>query len=58
VGRLTDIGIDDKFMKQAAGALTPGQAALCVLVSKVSADKGSAHHGDLRWQGAAHEPDD
>ena len=38
-GRLTDIGIDDKFMKQAAGALTPGQAALCVLVRKVTADK-------------------
>jgi uncharacterized membrane protein len=26
-------------MKQAAGALTPGQAALCVLVRKVTADK-------------------
>ena len=38
-GRLTDIGIDDKFMKQAAGALMPGQAALCVLVRKVTADK-------------------
>ena len=38
-GRLTDIGIDDNFMKQAAGALTPGQAALCVLVRKVTADK-------------------
>jgi uncharacterized membrane protein len=34
-GRLTDIGIDDNFMKQAAEALTPGQAALCVLVPKV-----------------------
>ncbi len=30
-GRFRDIGIDDKFMKDAAGALTPGQAALCVL---------------------------
>ena len=38
-GRYTDIGIDDNFMKQAAGALTPGQAALCVLVRKVTADK-------------------
>jgi uncharacterized membrane protein len=38
-GRLTDIGIDDNFMKQAAGALAPGQAALCVLVRKVTADK-------------------
>jgi len=38
-GRLTDIGIDDKFMKDAASALTPGQAALCVLVRRVTADK-------------------
>ena len=38
-GRLTDIGIDDKFMKDAAAALTPGQAALCVMVRKVAADK-------------------
>ena len=38
-GRFKDIGIDDKFMKDAAGALTPGQAALCVLVRKVTADK-------------------
>ena len=38
-GRFTDIGIDDKFMKEAAGALVPGQAALCVLVRKVAADK-------------------
>jgi uncharacterized membrane protein len=38
-GYLTDVGIDDKFLKQAAEALTPGQAALCVLVRKVTADK-------------------
>jgi uncharacterized membrane protein len=38
-GRSKDIGIDDDFMKAAAGALTPGQAALCVLVRKVTADK-------------------
>jgi uncharacterized membrane protein len=33
-GRFTDIGIDDNFMKEAAGTLTPGQAALCVLVAQ------------------------
>lgn len=47
-GYLTDIGIDDKFLKQAAQALTPGQAALCVLVRKVTADKvlpAMAHFG-------------
>lgn len=38
-GRFTDIGINDEFMKQAAGALSPGQAALCVLVRSVTADK-------------------
>jgi uncharacterized membrane protein len=38
-GYLTDIGIDDKFLKDAAQALTPGQAALCVLVRSVTADK-------------------
>lgn len=38
-GHFTDIGIDDKFMKDAASALAPGQAALCVLVRKVTADK-------------------
>jgi uncharacterized membrane protein len=38
-GRLRDIGINDQFMKDTAAALTPGQAALCVLVRKVTADK-------------------
>jgi uncharacterized membrane protein len=38
-GYFTDIGIDDKFVKSAADALSPGQAALCVLVRKVTADK-------------------
>ena len=38
-GRFRDIGISDQFMKDAAAALTPGQAALCVLVRKVTADK-------------------
>lgn len=38
-GRLTDIGIDDKFIKQATEALAPGHAALCVMVRSVTADK-------------------
>jgi uncharacterized membrane protein len=38
-GRFTDVGIDDKFMKDAAAALTPGQAALCLMIRKVTADK-------------------
>jgi uncharacterized membrane protein len=38
-GYLTDVGIDDKFLKEAGEALSPGQAALCVLIRKVTADK-------------------
>jgi len=38
-GRFRDVGISDQFMKDAAAALTPGHAALCVLVRKVTADK-------------------
>lgn len=38
-GKFTDLGIKDQFMKDTAAALTPGQAALCVLVRKVTADK-------------------
>jgi len=38
-GHFTDIGIDNNFMKDAAVALAPGQAALCVMVRKVTADK-------------------
>lgn len=38
-GYLTDVGIDDAFVKSAAESLQPGQAALCVLVRKVTADK-------------------
>ncbi len=47
-GYLTDVGLDDKFLKDAAGSLAPGQAALCVLVRKVTADKvlpAMAHFG-------------
>src|SRR5436190_24140508 len=38
-GYLTDIGIDDKWMKETAAAIQPGTAALFVLVRKVTADK-------------------
>ena len=49
-GYLTDVGIDDKFLKEAGQALAPGQAALCVLVRKVTADKvlpAMAHFGGV-----------
>ncbi|MBV8575984.1 MAG: DUF1269 domain-containing protein [Acetobacteraceae bacterium] len=38
-GRLTDFGINDQFMKEAAQALEPGTAGLFVLIRKVTADK-------------------
>jgi len=38
-GALTDVGIDDKFMKDLAGTLKPGSSALFVLVSKATPDR-------------------
>lgn len=38
-GRLTDIGISDKMMKELAESFKPGSAALFVLIKKVTADK-------------------
>jgi uncharacterized membrane protein len=38
-GALSDIGIDDHFMKDLASALQPGSSALFVLVRKATPDK-------------------
>jgi uncharacterized membrane protein len=38
-GALTDIGIDDKFMKELAASLQPGSSVLFVLVRKSTPDK-------------------
>ncbi len=38
-GALTDIGIDDNFMKELAGTLQPGSSALFVLVRKMTPDR-------------------
>ena len=38
-GKLADIGIDDKFMKELSETLQPGHSALFVLVRKVTPDK-------------------
>jgi uncharacterized membrane protein len=38
-GALTDIGINDRWMKDVAAAIQPGTAALFLLIRKVTADK-------------------
>ncbi|HKD74116.1 MAG TPA: DUF1269 domain-containing protein, partial [Ktedonobacterales bacterium] len=38
-GALTDVGINDAKMKQAAQALQPGQAGLFLLIRKMTTDK-------------------
>lgn len=38
-GKLTDVGINDQFMKDAASALQPGTAGLFLLIRKMTADK-------------------
>lgn len=47
-GKFSDFGIDDKFMKEAAGALQPGTAGLFLLIRKMTADKVLA---DLKGSG-------
>jgi|ERR1700674_851519 uncharacterized membrane protein len=38
-GALTDLGIDDNFMKELAASMTPGSSTLFVLVRKSTPDK-------------------
>jgi uncharacterized membrane protein len=38
-GALSDVGVNDNFMKDVAASLTPGSSALFVLVNKVTTDK-------------------
>jgi uncharacterized membrane protein len=38
-GALTDIGINDRWMKEVAAAIQPGTAALFLLIRKVTPDK-------------------
>ncbi len=42
-GALTDTGINDNFMKEAAQALTPGSAGLFLLIRKMTTDKVLAY---------------
>ena len=36
---MTDVGINDKWMKEVAAAIQPGTAALFLLIRKVTPDK-------------------
>jgi uncharacterized membrane protein len=47
-GALTDVGINDRFMKDVAASIDAGNAALFLLIRKVTADKVLA---DLRGVG-------
>jgi uncharacterized membrane protein len=38
-GALTDVGINDRWMKEVAAAIQPGTAALFLLIRKLTADK-------------------
>ncbi|MFA6032058.1 MAG: DUF1269 domain-containing protein, partial [Myxococcota bacterium] len=38
-GALTDYGVDDAFMKELSGSLQPGNAALFLLIRKMTGDK-------------------
>ena len=49
-GKLSDVGINDQFMKDAAGALQPGTAGLFLLIRKMTTDKVLA---DLKGVGGA-----
>lgn len=40
---MSDHGVDDEFMKKLGDELTPGKAALILLISKVSPDKVLPH---------------
>jgi uncharacterized membrane protein len=39
IGKTTDLGIDNKFMKEVGNSLEPGQSALFILVVKATPDK-------------------
>jgi uncharacterized membrane protein len=50
-GKLTDIGINDEFMKEVGGTLTNGGAAVCVLLRKVTGDKVLERLSEFRNKG-------
>ena len=70
-GALTDVGINDKFMKELAANMKPGSSTLFVLVRKVTPDKvldeirgtggkvlqtSLSHEDETKLQAALHAP--
>jgi uncharacterized membrane protein len=60
-GALTDVGVDDKFMKELGDKLEPGSAAVFVLVRRVTADKvleNIEHRGEVLKTSLSQENED
>jgi uncharacterized membrane protein len=60
-GALTDIGVDDRFMKELGDKLEPGSAAVFVLVRRVTADKvleNIEHPGEVLKTSLSQENED
>lgn len=58
-GALTDVGIEDDFMRELASTLEPGTSALFILVRKSTPDKVLAelegHHGKVLRTSLSHD---
>lgn len=50
-GRLSDVGINDDFMRQVGHSVPPGGSAVCVLLRKVTADKVLERLSDFHARG-------
>ncbi|MEV6928927.1 DUF1269 domain-containing protein [Dactylosporangium sp. NPDC051485] len=50
-GKATDVGVDDKFMKDVGAALQPGSAALFLLIDQVTVDKVMAEMAPYQFGG-------
>jgi uncharacterized membrane protein len=61
-GSMSDVGIDDKFIKQVGESITPGTAALFLLVSNVTVDKVLDQIKDMKFEvlqtNLSHEQED
>jgi len=49
-GAMSDVGIDDKFIKSVSESITPGTSALFLLVSNAVVDKVLEQTKDLKYQ--------